>query len=505
MAPRLFSPHTPPRLLFAQIPKEVVIDMALQNTTDPTPISTYTTNSKQDISIADRLKESIFLGIEPTPEIVAIMTIYFVEGALGLARLAQTFLLKDELHLGPAEMSALTGIFALPWTIKPIYGFISDGFPLFGYRRRSYLILAGIVGAVSYVLLGTNFMGLFDENLLQATVASLLVSSACVAFSDVVADGIVVQDTRDSNDPKVAGGLQSLCWGSAAIGGLISAYFSGSLLEIMSPRDVFSLTAALPLLVAIIAIFVQEAPVQEDSSKGAIEGMQEQVSTLWSTIKEPSIWKPALFLFLWQSTPTSDGAFLYFMTNDLNMGPEFLGRVRLVTAGAGLVGVWVYNTFLKTVPIKDVLLWSSIASFPLGMSTLLLISHANRELGIPDGAFVFGDDVALAILGQVAFLPTLVLAARLCPPGVEAVLFATLMSIFNGASTVGTEIGAALTKLLGVTESDFSNLAMLTIICNISSLYPLLFIGWLDGIGSQSEEEMEEQQSLQQVLPEDES
>lgn len=93
--------------------------------------------------------------------------------------------------------------------------------------------------------------------------------------------------------------------------------------------------------------------------------------------------------------------------------------------------------------------------------------------------------------GEIAFLPTLVLAAKLCPPGVEAVLFATLMSIYNGASTVGTEIGAALTKYLGVTEHDFSSLALLTIICNVSSLFPLIFIGWLDGVGDESQEEIE--------------
>jgi hypothetical protein len=68
--------------------------------------------------IVSFLREKVFLGIEPTPEIIAIMAIYFVEGALGLARLAQTFYLKDELHLGPAELSALTGLFTLPWTIK---------------------------------------------------------------------------------------------------------------------------------------------------------------------------------------------------------------------------------------------------------------------------------------------------------------------------------------------------------------------------------------------------
>jgi hypothetical protein len=44
---------------------------------------------------------------------------------------------------------------------------------------------------------------------------------------------------------------------------------------------------------------------------------------------------------------------------------------------------------------------------------------------------------------------------------------------------------------LGVTENDFSNLALLTIICNVSSLFPLVFIGCLDGVGDESQEGME--------------
>ena len=165
------------------------------------------------------------LGIEPKPEIIAIMTIYFVEGAISLSYLARTFLLKDTLHLGPSENAALSGLFTLPWTIKPLYGFLSDSVPIFGYRRRSYLILAGIIGCVSYLSLGvlTSLDGpVSDPNvILKGTIATLITSSACIAFSDVVADGIVVQKTRenssddDGGDPKLAGGLQSLCWGKS--------------------------------------------------------------------------------------------------------------------------------------------------------------------------------------------------------------------------------------------------------------------------------------------------
>jgi folate/biopterin transporter len=473
----------------------------INGSSEPTAIDTESTTNS--------LIQSLFLGIEPTPDILAITAIYFVEGALGLARLAQTFLLKEELSLGPAQLSAISGILVLPWTVKPLYGFMSDAFPLFGYRRRSYLVLSGLVGFGSYALLAYSGISVTDEAsksmVLTVTIVLLMLSSASIAFSDVVADGIVVTKTREANergdDPAIAGGLQSLCWGSAAIGGLISAYFSGSLLETMSPRQVFGIASFLPLLVMGMSLLIDEKPMGKDLvTNGAateklesdsFEAIKQQISSLWEALCQPSIFKPVLFIFLWQATPTSEGAMLYFLTNDIGFGPEFLGRVRLITAASSLFGVWLYQKTLRTVPIKSVLLWTSVASVPLGLTNLLLISHYNRELGIPDSAFVLGDDVALSILGELAFLPTLVLACRLCPAGVEAVLFATLMSIYNGASTVGTELGAGLTKILGVTERDFSNLALLTIICNLSSLLPLVFIGWLDGVGDESQEEME--------------
>lgn len=108
--------------------------------------------------------------------------------------------------------------------------------------------------------------------------------------------------------------------------------------------------------------------------------------------------------------------------------------------------------------------------------------HVNRQLGIPDDLFTFGDDVVLTVLGQIAFMPTLVLAAKLCPPGVEGTLFALLMSIFNGGAIVGSELGAFLTRAMGVTDSDFGNLGMLIAVCNLSTLLPLPFLKWIDSV-----------------------
>jgi len=38
------------------------------------------------------------------------MSIYFVQGALGLARLATAYFLKDELLLGPTEVAGITSL-----------------------------------------------------------------------------------------------------------------------------------------------------------------------------------------------------------------------------------------------------------------------------------------------------------------------------------------------------------------------------------------------------------
>ena len=85
------------------------------------------------------------------------------------------------------------------------------------------------------------------------------------------------------------------------------------------------------------------------------------------------------------------------------------------------------------------------------------------------------------VVGQIAFMPVLVLAARLCPPGVEATLFALLMSVFNIAGAVSQELGAILTHWMGVTPENFENLWLLVLVTNLSTLLPLPFIGWLPG------------------------
>ncbi|GJN23040.1 hypothetical protein PR202_gb10656 [Eleusine coracana subsp. coracana] len=310
----------------------------------------------------------------------------------GLARLAVSFYLKDDLHLDPAETAVISGFSALPWLVKPLYGFISDSIPLFGYRRRSYLILSGLLGALSWSLMAT----IVDDK--YSAALSIVLGSLAVAVSDVVVDSMVVERARGESQ-STSGSLQSLCWGSSAFGGVVSAYFSGSLVDTYGVRFVFGVTALLPLMTSAVAVLVNEERLP-------------------------------------------------------------LGERSISVSGSELI---------KNSKLRIMQLWNSV----------LLVTGLNRELGISDEWFTLGDSLIITVLGQASFMPVLVLAAKLCPPGVEATLFATLMSISNAGGVAGGLVGAGLTQLLGVTRDDFGNLALLIAVSNLSSLLPLPLLNLL--------------------------
>ncbi len=420
---------------------------------------------------AHPLITKMLFGHQPSRELLAILLVYAVQGILGISRLAVSFFLKDELALSPAEVAALMGIAALPWVIKPVFGFISDGLPIFGYRRRPYLILSGLLGVGAWLSLAN-----LVHTAAGATLA-IAITSLSVAFSDVIVDSLIVERARDESVGK-AGSLQALCWGASAVGGLLTAYFSGLLLQHFSTRTVFAFTAAFPLLVSAAALWISEEPVTlADGHRQTV--VKEQMQQLWQALTQKAIWMPTLFLFLWQCTPTAESAFFYFSTNELGFTPEFLGRVRLVTSLASLLGVWLFQRFLKTIPFRQIFIWTTLLSSLLGLTALLLVTHTNRSLGIDDHWFALGDSLILTVMGQLTFMPVLVLAARLCPPGIEATLFAMLMSVLNLSGLVSKEGGAILTHILGVTDTNFDKLWLLVLITNVGSMLPLIFVNLL--------------------------
>ncbi|KAL4269593.1 hypothetical protein GQ457_HM001130 [Hibiscus cannabinus] len=106
-----------------------------------------------------------------------VAMVYFVQGVLGISRLAVSFYLKDDLHLDPAETAVISGFSSLPWLVKPLYGFIS---PTIWLSKKVILGSSGLLGALSWSLMAT-----FSDSK-YAAVFCILLGSLSVAFSDVI-------------------------------------------------------------------------------------------------------------------------------------------------------------------------------------------------------------------------------------------------------------------------------------------------------------------------------
>ena len=80
------------------------------------------------------------------------------QGLWAMVLLAAQDYYKQYLYLDPGVMASYMSMLSVTWSIKILYGLISDNFPIMGSRRKSYIIMAGIIQFFS-------MMGIFIFNI----------------------------------------------------------------------------------------------------------------------------------------------------------------------------------------------------------------------------------------------------------------------------------------------------------------------------------------------------
>jgi len=96
-------------------------------------------------------------------------------------------LLKTDLHVAPEGMAVFFAVSALAWYFKPLAGILSDSFPLFGTRRRHYLLFSATTAAVLWLLVG--LVPRSYGSLLGAVVAM----NAMLVMGSTVVGGLLVE------------------------------------------------------------------------------------------------------------------------------------------------------------------------------------------------------------------------------------------------------------------------------------------------------------------------
>jgi hypothetical protein len=168
-------------------------------------------------------------------------TLYFIQGIgdPGSGLIAQPILsLLRQWGESPASLAAIMALLAIPWSIKPAFGLLSDFVPLFGSRRRNYLLLANGMAAMSLLFLALAPLSPEYRWLLFAL---LLPTTVGIALGDVIVDALMVEKGQPLG---LTGRLQSIQWGAANAALLLTGVLGGYIAETKLQSLAFAICAA---------------------------------------------------------------------------------------------------------------------------------------------------------------------------------------------------------------------------------------------------------------------
>jgi MFS family permease len=377
---------------------------------------------------------------------VFFAAVYFVQGigepGAGIAAQPIFFLLKDELRLSASQTAAFLATISIAWGIKPLYGLISDFFPIFGYRRKSYLLLMTALAAACWAALG-----LLPTYTYAATLALLLLCGLGLAFSDVLCDAVMVETGKPLG---LTGRFQAIQWGAINIASVLAGVGGGWLSQHTPYQWTFRLVALFPLLsLAATMLCVREPRVRFDRHQ-----VLETARAVRSAVGSPPLWTAAAFIFLWNFSPSFGTPLEYYEVDRLGFSKIFLGTLYSLSSAAAIVGAALFPRISSRLPMRRLL----ALSVGIGVASTL----AYLGLVGPRSAILL--TITTGMITMIASLATFDLAARSCPARAEGTFFAALMALANLGTAGGNFVGGWLYDALGLTPLIFIS-ALATAAC----------------------------------------
>lgn len=436
--------------------------------------------------------------------VFGVMVVYGFGQGFGEAinRVVVDYYWKDVQLAQPSAVQVYRGFSAIPWDVKPLWGLMTDILPMAGYHRRPYFLITGVLTAVAAVVLVSG-----GKLWIPMAVGMFVLLQACAALSDATIDAEVARKSREK--PILAADIQSLCAISLSVGSLVGFGLSGVSVDKLGSEGALGLLFIPAVLLLVLGFVLHE---ECDRRKWHPSQVWKELWTvkeeLWATLKQARVWKPTLYMYmsLAVSPDISEGKFYWYTS--ARHGPafseEFVGAIYATGSIGTLAAVYFYHKRLKRVSFRWILLWIQLLVALFGVLDLILVTRFNKKLHIPDHVFVIGDEGMTQALRRLKWMPLLILAAKLCPPGIEGTFFSFLMSVDNVGMLTSTWLGAVLLQATNVTRDNFEYLWLAVTIRNALRLVPIFLIFLLPN--SNPEEDIlvpkqPEAENIQLVVP----
>lgn len=353
--------------------------------------------------------------------------VYVVEG-IGQARVGiiyqpLNYYLK-ELGWTPLQVTAYIAVLNFPWIIKPVFGLVSDFVPLFGYRRKSYLIIASICAILAY----GGIARLSDPGEFALL---LLLTSYAMATASTLCGALLAENGQTFRLSGTFVGQQWL-WFYIAI--MASSFVGGELVERLSALSALQVAAAVAAVAPIAAVLATLFLLSEKKIEVSRTQVRLTFHSLTAALRSAKLYLVALFLFLYAFAPGFGTPLYYFMTDELKFSQSYIGILGSIASAGWIAGALVHRWLLWRMTSKA-LLYLSIILGTLSAASFLLLSGE-----ISAAILNFANGAAM----MIATIATLTLAADYCPRRAEGFAFAGLMSVMNLAELFANNVGAFL-------------------------------------------------------------
>ena len=325
---------------------------------------------------------------------------------------------------GPGDLGIFSMGVGLVWVLKPAFGLLTDFVPLFGRRRRNYLILAG--GLAALAMFGPAILS--PPSTLSTRFAWLLawLAMATVAwsFADVVADAYLIDRGRESG---LVGRFQAVQWASAYLATIIAGVGGGWLSQASRERLGFGICG----LAAVGTMLVATFAVREPRVSSTDSDSTRAIRALGKAVRSPRLLGAGAFLFLWNFNPFSTVVFYLHATRTLGFDEEFYGKTQSLMAVGSILGCLIYPSLDR---------WMATPLL-IRLSIVLGVASTLAFAGVSGRGSAIAASLVIGLIYMVATLIQLDLAARACPPEAAGTGFAFLMALENLAASLSTGLG----------------------------------------------------------------
>lgn len=283
---------------------------------------------------------------------------YFVQGTKKLTEIPTLFFIKFELGLGDAGGQLFDSLRSIGWMMKPIWGYISDQFPLFGYKRKSWYVLMACLGASFWFL--TAFLSHAGVTIPMVYLIVFNLAFGTYAFVDVVTDAIMVTEGQRL---KRVGSLVNFQWIALSFANAIALFLGGWLQENVSNDEfgvwiVFFMAGLPPLATAFVGLkFLDEekAPPRPRPHK---DGPPAWKRTFTYIVRAPSVinrfrqenrllWILVLFIFFWKFTPAVGYIERSYLLDTRGFSASSFGTILAAGGLTFLASVLSYRWFVR--------------------------------------------------------------------------------------------------------------------------------------------------------------